>query len=611
MRVARSLAVGLAAALVAAGCSDKTPEPDARFVSVAEIKGFDPVFTSDGYASSAQFQVYEGLVEFHPWKRPFELMPCLAEALPEESPDHLVFTFKIRDALFQDDACFPDGKGRKVTAHDFVWCMKRLMAIPSSQISWIWQGKVKGLDAWAEKAGEKLRTLFVHRDRHYPFESPEMRELAAEEVEGFRALDDRTLRVELSEPYPQFLMTLTMFYVYAREAVERYGVEFQNHPVGCGPYRVNEFWYFDRKITFVRNPTWHGQLYPGEGSDEDRAAGRLDDAGKKLPFLDRVELVVITASQPRWLEFIDGRLEMVEVEREIFERAMTPDGELRPDVVARGVRCQKEPRANLAYTGFNMDDPVLGQPAGGKGKKLRQAMSLAYDVRDWIDLMRNGHWGVAAVNPVPPSVVGYVDERSPYARHDLELAKKLLAEAGYPGGKGLPVLTYEISGSDALNLNGAETFKSAMAAIGIRIELVANTWDQFLAKLNDKKGQIFGLSWSQDYPDAQDFLQLFYGPNESPNSNNANYKNAEYDALYKQMSVMQPGEERDAVTRKMLAIVNEDCPWIYQDVRTMYSYCNPWIRNVKYSEINQWQFKYARVDAAEKARRLGSRGEKP
>jgi ABC-type transport system substrate-binding protein len=597
--------VAAAACLAALPACTRAPEPDARFPVIAEIKGFDPAYTSDQYAAGAQFQVFEPLLEFHPLKRPFELMPCLAEAMPEESADHLVFTFRIRDALFQDDACFPGGKGRKVTAQDFVWCFKRLMAVPDSQMNWIFAGKIKGLDDWAARAGKKLEDVFDHRDRHYPFESPEMAELAAEEVPGLRALDDRTLRIELAEPYPQFLWTLTMGLVYPHEAVERYGVEFQNHPVGTGPYHVDEFWIFDRKITFVRNPTWHGQTYPTEGGPGDREAGRLDDAGRPLPFLDRVEMVVIRESQPRWLEFVDGRLDRIDVEKEIWERAMTDDARLKPDLVAMGVRAESEVMGNVAYNAINMEDPVIGQPAGDRGRKVRQAMSLAYDVGQWIRIMRNGHWGTAAVNPIPPTFYGYVDVASPYAKRDLARAKRLLEEAGYPGGHGLPTLVYEMYGTDTLVRNGAEMFVSDMKEVGIDVSLVSNTWDQMIAKINDKKAQLFGMSYSQDYPDAQDFLQLFYGPNEAPGPNATNYKNADYDALYKRMSVMPPGPERDGVIRKMVAIVNEDCPWIYQDVRTNYSYCQPWLKDFKYSDINPWMFKYCRVDKAEKARRLG------
>lgn len=619
MRVARSLAVCIVGALVAGGC-DPARQPDARFVSIAEIKGFDPILCNDQYSSGAQIQVYEGLNEFHYLKRPLELVPLMAEAKPEISPDGLTYTFRIRDAVFQDDPCFPGGKGRKVTAQDFVWCWKRLMAVPSSTGTWIFDGKIKGLDAWKEEAQKVLEPLFDRVNEYYPVEAPQMRDVMAKEVKGLRAVDERTLRVEFVEPYPQFLWTTAMSYtvVYPHEMVEHYGVDLMNHPVGTGAYHVEDYWIFDRKIVFVRNPTWHGGTYPAEGapgdpehgvvSDADR--GLLKDAGKKLPFLDRVEFVTVTESQPRWLKFLSGDLDRVQTERQIWAQSMTDKGELRPELAARGIKIQREPMSDVTFTSFNMDDPVIGHKADDRGRKIRQAMSLAYDSRFWVERMRNGFWGVPAHGPIPPGIAGYVpDADSPYSQHDVERAKRLLAEAGYPGGKGLPEFDYEDNGSDTVSKIGSDIFRNCMAEIGIRVNPHSNTWDQFDDKVKGRRAQIFGMAWGADYPDAQNFLQLFYGPFGSPNSNNSNYNNPAYDALYDRMKVMQPGPERDAVIRKMLAILDEDCPWSYTDHRVAYSYYRSWLLNFKYMDINPWLFKYYRVDAAEKARVLSNGGE--
>jgi peptide/nickel transport system substrate-binding protein len=607
MRVARSLAVCAAAALAAGGC-DEAPAPDARFVATQEIKGFDPVFTSDAYASAAQKQVYEYLVEVHPFKRPLELMPLMAEAMPEISEDGKVYTFRIRgDAVFQDDPCFPGGKGRKVTAHDFVWCFKRLAAVPTSVGSWVLAGKVKGLDEWVARLREPLRRHLDVKNVWYAFEHKDLASLVAEEVPGMRALDDRTLRFELTGPYPVFTWLLSMNYgaVYPHEAVEHYGMTYLNHPVGCGPYVVKDYFVYDKKVVYVRNPTWHGQAFPSEGAPGDREAGLLDDAGRPLPFLDRIEFVLMPFSQPRWLKFVDGDLEWVETEKEIWARAMTEDGKLRPELAAKGIRIDRQPRQNIAFNGFNMADPVIGAPAGEKGKKIRQALALSFDRQRWIQIMRNGVTAEVAYGPIPPNVPGFqADVRSPYATRDIERAKRLLAEAGHPEGRGLPALTYELSNADATSRNGAEIFANCAAEIGIKVNLVQNQWPQFIAKVDRKQAQIFGMSWNADYPDAENFLQLFYGPNEAPGSNGTNYKNAEYDELYQRMAVMQPGPERDEVIKKMLVILNEDCPMSYTDCRVQYCWVQPWLKNFKYTDLDPWLFKYCRVDALEKRRRL-------
>jgi ABC-type transport system substrate-binding protein len=255
-----------------------------------------------------------------------------------------------------------------------------------------------------------------------------------------------------------------------------------------------------------------------------------------------------------------------------------------------------------------MDDPVLGHPAGERGKKLRQAMCLAYDQKLWIDRMRNGFWAEPAFGPTPKGIAGYLDDvKSKYTARDLDAAKRLLAEAGYPDGKGLPEFDYEMSGSDTVSRIGAEIYRNCMADIGVRVNLHANTWDQFDDKVKGRRAQLFGMAWSADYPDAQNFLQLFYGPFGSPNANGSNYNNPAYDKLYDEMKLMQPGPARDDVIRKMLAIVNEDCPMNYTDHRIAYSYARSWLKNFKYMDVNPWLFKYYRVDKDEKTRVLAAK----
>lgn len=601
-----AVAAALGIALALPGC-EKEPEADARFVSVASIKTLDPVESGDMYSGGAQHQIYEGLLEYHYLKRPAELQPAIAEALPEISEDGTVYTFRLRKGIvFHDSPCFPGGKGREVTAQDFIYCWKRLQAMPDSQGSWLLEGKVKGLDEWAEKAKQLLRPLKDKINDHYPFEHPSMREVIAEEVEGLRALDDHTLRVELIEPYPQFLWTLAMNYtvVYAREALERHGMEFRRHPVGSGPYTVDEYWPFDLKILYVRNPTYRECYYPSEGEPGDAEQGLLADAGKRLPLLDRIEFHVITQSQPRWLRFIRGDLDRVETEKDLWEEVMTKDGQLRKDLEAQGIRIETQPLADIAYVAFNMEDPVIGTPGGERARKVRQAISLAYDTERWIDVMRNGFWGIPARGPIPPTVVGYVEEFSPYSERDVARAQALLEEAGYPGGRGLPRLSYEMTGTDAVSRHGSEIFKDCLAQIGIEVDLNSQTWGKFTEKIRMKQAQVFGMAWSADYPDAQNFLQLFYGPHQSPGPNNSNYDNEEFNRLYDQMKVMLPSPERDEIIRRMLRLVYEDAPWSFTDHRVRYSYFHHWFRNYKYNDLESWAFKYYDVDKEAKRRWL-------
>lgn len=615
-----AFALAAVAAVCLSSC-DAPPPADATFVSSAAVKTFDPVEAGDMYSGGAQHQVYEGLLEYHYLKRPAELIPSMAASMPEVSEDGLTFTFRLRDDLvFQDSIVFdPDhravAKGRKVVAEDFVYCWKRLMGMPDSQGSWLLEGKVEGLDEWAQRAKTELGKLLDARNTYYPFEHPDMRELISEPVSGLRALDEHTLMVKLTEPYPQFLWTLAMGYtaVYPREALEYWGMEFRYHPVGSGPYSTDEFWPFEGKIRFWRNPTYRDCRYPSEGMPGDAEEGLLDAAGKRLPILDRVDFLIVENSQPRWLRFIRGDLERVETEKDLWEEVMTKAGNLRPDIAAKGVRVEKQPLADIVYLAFNMDDPVVGtgtaldkNPERGRAKALaiRKAISLAYDADRWITVMRNGFWAVRARGPIPPVVAGYVDELSPYSDRDLPAARKVLADAGFPGGKGIPRLVYEATGSDATDRQGADILKDSLKDLGIEMTLNQQPFPKFQEKVKNKQAQMFGMAWGADYPDAQNFLQLFYGPFESPGPNNANYQNPAYDALYDEMKVMLPGPERDEVIRKMLKILYEDCPWSYTDHRIKYSYYHSWLKNFRYNDLEPWAFKYYDIDRAAKQRYL-------
>lgn len=596
-------------------CGDALPPADITLVSTAAISGFDPIEASDAYAGGAQAQVYEGLYEYHYLDRPLRLIPALAEGDPEISADGLTYTFRLKEGVrFQDSECFvstdnPDGVGREVTAHDFVWCWKRLMGVPSSSGQWIFAGKVEGLDDWATRCQDAFvaRGLYDRVNEYYPYEHPELADLRVEEVSGLRALDDRTFEVRLVEPYPQLLWTLAMSFtvVYPPEAVEHFGMDFLTRPVGTGPYRVEEFWPPDRKVQFVRNPTYRECHYPTEGEPGDAEAGLLDDAGRRLPLVDRIDLLVVETSNTRWLEFAQGHLDTIKTEKDVWQEAMTDDAELRPELAARGVQVLSSPKADIAYAAFNMEDPVVGLAGGEPARKLRQAMSLAYDQQRWIEVMRNGVWSIPAKGPLPPTVAGYVDVPTPYAPRDLDRARALLVDAGFPGGRGLPEIEYDMSGTSSTSRNGAEILKSSMADIGIRIKLRGQTWDQFKAKVDAKQAQMFGMAWNMDYPDAQNFMMLFYGPYGAPGANSTNYQNDEYDELYRRMKVMLPGPERQALIERMLRILHEDAPWMYTDHRVAYAFTNPWLRNYKLIQTIEWPMKYLDVDREEKVRRLG------
>ena len=243
------LVLGIMLGLTSCKKEEKMDEKVLNLAVSAEIKGMDPIYANDRYSGNEVARVYEGLLEYHYLKRPYTLTPNLAESMPMVSQDGLTYTFKIKKGIFfQDDAAFPGGKGRELTAEDFVYSIKRL-ADPKLQGLgfWLLDGKVAGLNEWRAKYQELPKTDYD------------------EPIEGLKATDKYTLVFKLNKPFPQFLYSLAMPFTFAvaREVVEKYGKEFINHPVGTGPFKLTKFSPNLKRLEYFKNPTFrkrHSQL---------------------------------------------------------------------------------------------------------------------------------------------------------------------------------------------------------------------------------------------------------------------------------------------------------------------------------------------------------------
>lgn len=560
-----------------------------RGVLISKIKGFDPADVSDLYSHICQKQVFEALYQYKYLARPFDIEPCLAESLPSISEDGLLWRIRLKKGIrFTDDPCFPGGKGREITARDFIHGIKRLADVRTRSTGWwLFEGKVEGLDAFRES------TAALNKGAKADYFS---------DIAGLTAPDDYTVQIRLTRPCPYFKYILTMGYTafFPREAVAYYGEEFLNHPVGTGPYVLKE-WRRSLRLVFERNPSYRHGFYPSEGEERDRAAGLLEDAGKALPLIDRLELYIFTESQPMILNFLRGNLEQSGIPKDDYNNIVLPNKSLKEEYGEKGIELNRYEDLDLTYTVFNFADTLLA-----RHKKLRQAISLAEDVEKTIELFYNGR-AIMAQSPIPPGMFGYEAAfRNPYRRYDPEKARQLLAEEGFPGGRGLPELEY-LTMSETTSRQMAEKFVMEMAAIGIKARIEAVTWPEFLKRIKERKCQIAGLAWVADYPDPENFLQLLYGPNEAPGENTANYRNAEYDSLYRLISVMPDGPERLDHIRRMKGIVAEDCPWIFNTHRTGEGLSYQWLGNSKPLIVSPGNFKYLKVDVDQRNKMLGRR----
>ncbi len=581
----------LAACAGLAGCGrpERNPGADvaALFGETTRIRGFDPAKAGDFATALAVSRIYEGLLQYSYLDRPYRLEPLLAEAMPAVSADGLTYVFKIRRGIrFQDDPCFAatGGKGRELTADDFVYALLRVADKKSASTSyWAFQDRIVGLDEFRAAGGEPAAAAHAQR------------------VAGLRALDRATLAITLKRPYPQILWVLTMPYACAvpREAVEYYGAEFGNHPVGTGPF-VLASWQRNYRLEYARNPRWSAagrvERYPAAGSAGDGAAGLLADAGRQLPFLDRIVEYVIADDTTRWMLFLDGRLDRLgSISRDNWEAVVTPDRRLSRELETRGIRMLSRPTLEIYFIGFNMDDPVVGA-----NRKLRQALTCAFDAQSWMRFY-NGRV-MRPAGPVPPDLPGAPPgpERFPY---DPDRARRLLAEAGYPRGIDPQTgrrlqLTLELASADSAELRqSTELLADFMDRIGVVLRPVYNNKPAFFDKLERRQAQLFRLSWSADYPDAQNFLQLFHSPNASPGPNRANYSNPEFDRLYERARLLPDGPERSALYRRMADLVIEDCPWLITHLPLAYGLQQARVKNVKLHDFPFGMEKYYRVEA--------------
>lgn len=543
----------------------------------AKVKGMDPIYANDLYSSMEVAKVYEGLLEYHYLKRPFTLKPNLAEAMPTVSEDGLEYTFKIRKGVvFHNDPAFPEGKGRELVANDFIYSIKRL-ADPKLQGLgwWLLEGKIKGLNDWREASAKMTKT---------DYSAP---------VEGLQVIDKYTLKFVLAKPFPQFLYSLAMPFTFAvaKEVVDAYGKNFLNHPIGTGPFiiRDGEFKQSNR-IVYFRNPTFRKKLYPSDASEKFVKMGYLEDAGKPLPLVDKIVVNIIEESQPAWLNFNKGKLDYNGIPKDNFDSAILPNKGLSEELTKKGIHLEVVPSLDVTYIGFNHDHILFKNNVN-----LRRAMSLAYDTDRSNELFYNNR-SVPAQSVIPPGIAGNIPGwENPYAKFDVEKAKELLKEAGYPGGKGLPELDYDITSSTTARQMG-EFFQKKMAAIGIKIKIQQNSWPELQKKLNTRNIMLWGMAWSADYPDAENFLQLLYGPNKAPGANGSDFQDDKFDAMFKKASVMQDSPERTKIYEEMFKYAGEQVPWIYGVHRQSYVISQKWLKNYLTSDFEAGREQFLNID---------------
>jgi ABC-type transport system substrate-binding protein len=533
------------AALAAAPAASAVAPRDPRTLRVAfrtAETGFDPPQVSDVNSSMVVASIFEAPLTYDYLARPVKLKPQTAVALPEVSADFRRFTFRIRPGIFfADDPAF-GGKPRELTAQDFVYAIKRFYDPKlNSEYLYVFQNaKVLGLSEVRERA---LKTR-----RPFDYDA---------EVEGLRALDRHTFEVKLGEPGPRLIHEFanpSRTGAVAREVVEAYGDDIAAHPVGTGPFRLGA-WRRASLVELLRNPRFREQRFDGEPTAGDTQAEAIARqlAGRRLPLVDRVEIHVIVESQPRWLAFANGSLDVLELPNEFTPLAI-PNGRLAPHLARKGVTAQRAMRAEMQHTFFNMQDPVVGGYTPDK-VALRRAIGLAMDEQERLRLLSHGE-GIPAQSVVAPFTSGYdPNYRSTMSEHNPARAMALLDLFGYvdrdgdgwrelPDGR--PLVLRLASTPDQRSRAINELWRKWMNAVGLRIRFDIANWPDLLKMTRTGTMMMWSFTWVAELPDGSFFLGIAYGPN-SGESNDSRFALPAYDRLFERQRVLPDGPQRDAV----------------------------------------------------------------
>jgi oligopeptide transport system substrate-binding protein len=588
--------------------------------------------------------VYEPPLQYHYLKRPYELVPLTAVEIPKprsiEGGKFSVYEIRIKPGIkYQPHPAFVEANQnlkrdkvhalkspyelprgtRELVADDYIYQIKRL-AHPRlhSPIFGLMAEYIVGMADYAnhlKKVDKREGWL----------------DLRQHELKGVERVDAYTFRVTLNGSYPQFVYWLAMpFFAPIPWEAEKFfsqpGMEAKNFtldwwPVGTGPYMLTEN-NPNARMVLERNPNFHGEEYPREGEPEDETAGLLADAGKPVPFIDKVVFSREKESIPYWNKFLQGYYDMSAISSDVFDQAVrvSIEGEstVSPEMEERGIRLTTSVATSTGYVAFNWDDSVVGG-ASERARKLRYAISIAFDVEEQITIFANGR-GIAAQGPIAPGIFGYIEGQggiNPVVydwagdkpqRKSIEVAKKLLAEAGYPDGRdaktGAPLVLYLDTvargpGDKAL----FDWYRRQFEKLSLQLEIRTTDWNRFQEKIRKGTTQIFRLGWNADYPDPENFLFLLHGPQsraKTQGENAANYVNPEYDALFEKMKNMPNSPERQRIIDRMVEIARRDAPWIWGIHPKDYSLRHSWLANDKPNNMARNGIKYLKLDVAKR-----------
>lgn len=542
----KSVSLVVISLIILTACgSDSLHDYDSTVFRYNESKGItslDPAFARSLPLIWPVHQLYNGLVQL---SDSLTVEPSIAQSWAVDESG-LRYTFNLRtDVYFHSSPLFPDGKGRRVVANDFMYSFGRIL-----------NPAVASPGAW----------IFSVLDTDHP-----------NTTHGLRAINDSTLAIYLTKPFPAFLGLLSMPYAYVvpHEVVEHYGKDFRSNPIGTGPFYFKH-WKEGEKLVLRKNPNYF----------------EVDESGQRLPYLEAVNISFITDKQSEFLEFLLGSIDYISgIHTTSKDELLTRAGALNPKYADR-VKMLTGPYLNTEYLGILVDTTLDIMKSHPLGKlEVRKAIAYGFDRERMMTYLRSNMGYPAHNGFVPKGMPGFSDRVKGYS-YNPELARALLAKAGYPNGSGLEPIVLSTT-SDYLDI--AEFIQHQLADVGIPLRVEVFPGPAYREMMASSRLRLFRGSWVADYADAENYLSLFLSENFSPGGPNyTHFANSEFDSLYQKALRISSDAERYVVYNQMDSLAMSQVPVVPLFYDKVVRFVNPRVEGMTTNPMNMLNLKRVR-----------------
>ncbi len=533
-----------------------------------DIDSMDPAKAFNDESLKLIGQVYETLYQYHYLKRPYEVIPLLADGMPKISKNGLNYTIKIKQGIQYHPHPAFKGKSRFVTSYDFVNQIKRLAFEPiKSTGSWLFKNRLIGFEEYSREVGNNFEKMLNTK------------------LKGVETPDSTTLILKFRRKETIILNFLTMNFIVPipQEVIEFEENNLDNKMIGTGPYFLDKI--EKNKFFLIRYPQYRKDFYPSAGDRYANLKDLVSSSNEPIPFVDEIVFKVIEDSADRMRKFIEEELDFINIPKEFVDKFIISFGKLPPEYQEKGVQLKHFTSVSSDWISFNMRDPIWG-----RNKNLRWAVAYAIDYAKYVSLITNGA-NLRANSLYNPGIPGYDPRKKLPFHYDLEKAREYMRKAGYPEGQGLGEVTYSTRSDSGVHLLVGDFLKEQLGEIGIKVKVEVLKFSEFLRKGRAGELQLFLDRWIYDYPDAENLIQLLTTKNH-PGINKSGYSNKEIDKLYEFYITTSNEEAKVKTMEKIEEIIHRDMPWIMLTYYSSYILHHSNIKNYRKSSFIRNHLKY-------------------